>query len=60
MIKKSRVAPEIGCHSMANHITALITGMTTMAKAGFSKNELERLINDAVELLLKTCGSKEK
>lgn len=31
-----------------------------MAKAGFSKNELERLINDAVELLLKTCGSKEK
>lgn len=52
--KKGRVAPEIDCHSMANHITALITGMTTMAKAGFSKNELERLINDVVGLLLKT------
>lgn len=52
--EKGRVASGIDCHSIANHITALITGITTMAKAGFAKNELERLINDAVELLLKT------
>ena len=52
--EKGRVAPEIDCHSIANHITALITGMITMAKAGFAKNELEKIVNDAVELLLKT------
>lgn len=52
--EKGRVASGIDCHSIANHITALITGMTTMAKADFAKNELERLINNAVELLLKT------
>jgi AcrR family transcriptional regulator len=52
--EKGRIAPEVDSHLIANHITALITGMITMAKAGFAKNELERLINDAVELLLKT------
>ncbi|MCU7837307.1 MAG: TetR/AcrR family transcriptional regulator [gamma proteobacterium symbiont of Taylorina sp.] len=35
---------EINCRVIANHVTALITGMITMAKAGFSKKELEELI----------------
>lgn len=52
--ENKEMAPEIDCHSIANHVTALITGMTTMAKAGFSQKELEKLINDSVEILLKT------
>lgn len=52
--EKGEITPETNCHSIANHVTALITGMTTMAKAGFSQKELEKLINDSVEILLKT------
>lgn len=44
------IIAEIDSHSIANHMTALITGLTTMAKAGFSQQELEKLINDSVEL----------
>jgi TetR/AcrR family transcriptional repressor of nem operon len=51
--RKGEISSEIDCHTVANHITALITGMTTMAKAGFSKQELETLINGSVENMLK-------
>ncbi len=50
---KGAITPETNCDSIANHITALITGMTVMAKAGFSQKELGKLINDSVGILLK-------
>lgn len=39
--------------SIANHVTVLITGMITMARAGFPQKELEKLIDDSVVALLK-------
>ncbi len=51
--EKREIASEIDCHVTANHVAALITGMITMAKAGFPQKELEILINNAVEILLK-------
>ncbi|MCH9639581.1 MAG: TetR/AcrR family transcriptional regulator [Betaproteobacteria bacterium] len=44
------ITAEIDAHAIANHMMALITGITTMAKAGFSQQELEKLIDDSVEL----------
>jgi len=44
---------EMKCKVVANHMTALITGMITMAKAGFSKKELEELIYSSSSGLLK-------
>ncbi len=49
--EKGRIASEVDCHAIANHIAALITGMITMAKAGFPQKELEKLIDNAVEIL---------
>jgi len=51
--KKGEIAPEVDCRAIANHVAALITGMITMAKAGFPQKELEKLINNAVKILLK-------
>ena len=48
--ENGEITAEVDCHLIANHMTALITGITTMAKAGFSQQELEKLINDSVEL----------
>ncbi|MBA2659437.1 MAG: TetR/AcrR family transcriptional regulator [Nitrosospira sp.] len=52
--EKGKIASEVDCYAIANHIAALITGMITMAKAGFPQKELEKLINNAAEILLKT------
>jgi len=52
--EEGRIAPEVNCRVMANHIAALIPGMVTMAKAGFSQEELEKLINNTVVQLLST------
>ena len=52
--EKGEIAPEVDCHAIANHVVALITGMATMEKAGFPQIELEKVINNAVEILLKT------
>lgn len=51
--EKGQIAHEVDCHATANHMTALITGMITMAKAGFTQKELEKLVNNAVGILLK-------
>lgn len=51
--ENGEIALEKNILSIANHMTALITGMTTMARAGFSQKELENLIDDSVVTLLK-------
>ncbi len=51
--KNGKMAPEIDCFSIAIHMTALITGMITLAKADFPQKDLEKLINSAAEILLK-------
>lgn len=51
--QNGEIALENDIQSIANHVTALITGMTTMARAGFSQKELEKLIDDSVVTLLK-------
>ena len=35
---------------MANHVTALIVGMITMARAGFSRDDLETLIKNSIDI----------
>jgi len=35
---------------MANHVTALIVGMITMARAGFSRADLEALIKKSIDI----------
>ena len=52
--EKGRIASAIDCHVTASHVAALITGMITLAKAGFPQEELEKLIINSVEILLKT------
>jgi len=46
------VNSKIDCRIIANHVTALITGIIIMAKAGFSKKELEELIYRSNNILL--------
>jgi len=48
---EGEVSSSIDTKIFANHITALIMGMITMAKAGFSKKELEVLINSTSHVL---------
>ncbi len=52
--EKGEIAPEVDCQAIANHVAALITGMITMAKAGFPQKELEKLIDNAVRILFRT------
>jgi len=35
---------------MANHVTALIMGMITMARAGFSRDDLEAIIKNSIDI----------
>ncbi|SEN36247.1 TetR/AcrR family transcriptional regulator [Nitrosomonas marina] len=50
--ENGEITLETDSQSIANHVTALITGMTTMARAGFSQKDLENLIEDSVVKLL--------
>lgn len=51
--KKGEIRPEIDCKMIANHVTALISGMLIMAKAGFPRKELEKLIENSADALLR-------
>ncbi len=50
--KKGEIRPEIDCKGIANHVTALISGILIMAKAGFPRRELEKLIDSSANVLL--------
>ena len=50
--KTGEINSEMDCQIIANHVTALITGMITMAKAGFSRKELEALVDNSSNVLL--------
>ncbi|MFK5951236.1 MAG: TetR/AcrR family transcriptional regulator [Methylococcales bacterium] len=50
--KTGEINSEMDCQIIANHVIALITGMITMAKAGFSRKELEGLIYSSSGVLL--------
>lgn len=50
--KNGEVKPKMDCHTAGNQLTALITGMITLAKAGFPKKELENIINSSINELL--------
>lgn len=50
--KNGEVKPGIDCRIVGNQVTALITGMITMAKAGFSRKELKELAHSSTNLLL--------
>lgn len=47
---KGEIGPERNCQILGNHVIALITGMITMAKAGFSRKDLEKLINNSTDM----------
>lgn len=55
-LKKAQQAKEISSSLdikvFANHVTALITGIITLAKAEFTKKELENLIDSCADTLL--------
>ncbi|TCK18547.1 TetR family transcriptional regulator [Thiogranum longum] len=50
------ISTEMDSKDFGNHVTALISGMITMAKSGFSKNELKHLIQSSSDCLLQQCG----
>jgi len=51
--KNGELKQDIDGRIMGNHVTALIAGIITMAKAGFSRRELEALIHSSIEILLR-------
>jgi len=59
MIKRFRLAQQTGEISasrdskvFANHVTALIAGMITMARSGFTRNELKKLVQSSGDCLI--------
>jgi len=51
--KNGELKPDIDGRIIGNHVTALIAGIIAMAKAGFSRRELEALIHSSPEVLLR-------
>jgi len=59
IIKRFKQAQQIGeiCTShdsrvFANHVTALIAGMITMARSGFTRHELNKLVRSSADCLM--------
>jgi len=50
--KTGEIKSDTDCQVVANHVTALITGMISMAKADFSKRDLKLLINSSLAVLI--------
>jgi len=48
----NEIKPSIDIKVFANHVTALVTGIITLAKAQFTKKELENLIDSCADTLL--------
>ncbi len=44
--------PKLNCMATANHVIALIPGVITMAKSGFTRQELEELMSHSCNILL--------
>lgn len=53
--KTGEISPETDSKVFANHVTALIAGMITMAKSDFSKKELQDIIQSSSDCLLQQC-----
>jgi len=52
-LEKGEIPLDTNCQTIGNHVTALITGIVTMAKAGFPRKELEKLISSSSDVLLR-------
>ncbi len=50
--KAEEIRPDTDCQIVANHVIALITGMISMAKAGFCKRDLKILIDSSLTTLI--------